>query len=262
MKILISYFLILNSILFFVSCTDDNGVSSDPPVAPVLVSKTAGSDTSAYEIMGIDAEAGPENGIRLMWHEHPERNDLDHFNVYRSEDPDGLINYVLHARVDPGGEFVFDGIYHLFTDFIQIEEDQSYYYYITAVNDEGTESMPSDTTWYRLVQKGRLTAPLGTDLSDPGILEFKWVFEETPLPNGYILRIEEDFSDVLVFVEWIEPLEDFDEQFRNHALSREVLKQFVVSGLQYRWRIDSVQEDPLHVGAESNWGTFIINWSD
>lgn len=255
-----NYFLFFIFYLLLTSCTEDNGSSSEPPQRPVMVGKTVESDTSDYEIMGIDALDGPENGIRIIWEEHPQRSELDYFNIFRSEDPQGLINYELHARVEPDGVFLFDSIYHTFSDLNQVEEEQAYYYYVTAVNEDGTESLPSDTVWYTLVQKARLTAPLGMIYNNPEQVEFNWVFEEMPLPNGYILRIEEDFTDLLVYTEWVEPMEDYDQSYRNHPLSGEDLQKFVISGIQYRWRIDCVEKDPVHFGSESNWGTFKINW--
>ncbi len=258
-----SYFLffIFYFLLVF-SCDEGTSPDTDPPSPPAFTGKSAVSDTSLYEIMAIDAVDGPENRIRLIWQEHPGRRDLDHFTIYRSEDSEGRINYFRHAQVEPDGEFIFDGIYHTYTDGIDVDEEKPYYYYITAVDKEGNESSPSDTTWYQLVQKAGLTAPLGQEYDDPEELEFNWVFTSNPLPNGYILRIEEDFSDVLAYVEWVEPLSDFDQNYRTHRLDAGILRAHIISGVQYRWRIDCLEKDPIHYGSESNWGTFIINWGE
>jgi hypothetical protein len=256
------YFLFF--IFYFVlilSCDEGSGPDTDPPLAPQFADKTVFSDMSEFEVMSIDAVAGPENSIRLIWKGHPERSRLRHFTVYRSEEPQGLINFFPYAQVDPGGEFIGDSIYHTFTDAIDIDERKPYYYYVTAINEEGEESSPSDTVWYELISKASLSNPLGIRFDLPEYIDFQWTFNFRTYPSAYILRIEEDFSYSLVFVEMVE-LTDYSDPQRTHRLSADILKNFILDEIQYRWRIDCVQQDTVHYGSESNWGTFQVNWGE
>jgi len=254
--------LLISFILFclFAACDDGTGPEKIPPEPPKMVAKNSSSDTTAYEIMGIDALEGLENGIRIMWYEHSQRSSLDYFFVYRSEDPQGLINYPRIAQVEPDGEFIQDSVYHSYADLNELEEKVRYRYYVTAVDEKGLESQPSDTVEYELIQKASLTAPLGSNLINPDRLIFFWSFPQNPLPNGYVLRIEDEFTDDLVYVEWVEPLDDFDNNYRTHTLDSLQLRDFTVNNRPYRWRIDAIQS--LHYGSESSWGTFTINWGN
>ena len=138
--------------------------------------------------------------------------------------------------------------------------ENPYYYYVTAVNEDGQESLPSDTVWYQLIQKANLTEPMGTTFTNPEVINFKWVFTSNPLPHVYILRIEDDFTDELVYIDWVEPIPNYDQIFRTHSLTADQLKRFAINGRPYRWRVDAWEKDPIHYGSESNWGSFTINW--
>ncbi len=240
------------------ACSGQETTDNDPPSAPVMVLKDAGDDTLAIE-RGIDAVPGLSDNykIQIMWFSHPEGRNLSKFNVYRSTDREGKILYKEIGSVKVDNASFQDTAY---VDVL-LNTNIPYFYYVTAEDEQGNESLPSDTVWYQLTEKAQLVTPKGTIITNPPIV---FEFVKQGIPNGYILRIEKDLGlqvNPLAYVEWVEPLKDYATSIITDSLSGEQLKTIFSNG-NYRWRIDLFEIDPLHYGSESNWETFTINWSD
>ena len=96
---------------------------------------------------------------------------------------------------------------------------------------------------------------------------FYWNFPDV-IPDSYILRIQEEFTDRIVFVKEFQVTEYFSNQSFDLGDSTKIENppQFV-SGFMYRWRIDAVgpgilnpdDPDKNYSGSESQWFTFIAN---
>ena len=148
-RIFIFFFVIF---LLLINCSENDPIKSDPPNKVLLVQKEEGFDMLEVE-RGIDAGPNPNsdvNSIQLVWYEPEDARILAYFKVYRSEDPEGKIYYeqigTTENQVDP--------LDTVFTDSTQgLSTYNRYWYYITAVNEDGIESEPSDTVYYRLIDK-------------------------------------------------------------------------------------------------------------
>lgn len=253
-----SLFLFVLSV-FFQACTDPEGVDPEPPQRVRMVLKEAGFDTLETE-RGIDAEPNPLGGpnfIQLMWYRHPEEARLNYFKIYRSENPLGLVNYNLIATT----ENQQNKLDTLFLDTQELVLNVRYYYYVTAVNEKGTESLPSDTVYYTLIEKATQLS-LNNNISvisrDP--LNFEWWIDSGQNPDTYILRIERNVSQTFNPLAYVTVIRSRYQNPEMFAMSGNWLKNLLPNG-DYRWRIDCVGED-LFSGSESDWMYFKINWSN
>jgi len=246
MKIFL-YFLLSAYILF--GCSQQEPGTDDPPQAVQMIHRELGSDTLETE-RGTDAYASAENKIQVMWFSHPEKDKITQFKIYRSEEPDGSRKYVHHGTISIANVHDQDTV---FID--QVNINTSYYYYVTVLTENGLESAPSDTTWYQLVSQAELDLPGAVVTNDT--IHFHW-HDGGYIPNDYILRVEKSFNLIdysLVYVDLV---------YSDYKSNVEVL----VSGDwiseaspmdQFRWRIDCIGGDELHIGSESNWRLFTIN---
>jgi len=249
MKHLTIYTFIL-ILLFSCSPTDSN--QGDPPARVRMVLRSADSDTLAAE-RGTDAHASATNDIQIMWYSHSGGKELKRFKIYRSEEPDGSRKYVKIAEADILNSQNQDTV---FVDQ-EVELQKPYYYYVTAENQDGLESEPSDTVWYRLIQKPELLAPLSGAVIRADSVVFEWSYPALE-PNYYILRIERYWDETY------HPLVSVHKVQSNYVGQMEVtLKEKWIQDAQsnevYRWRVDAVGSDPLHEGSESAWRLFNID---
>jgi len=264
--------IIVLGIGLLVSCKNPEPSDLTPPDVVQIVQKTAEDDTLQFE-KGIDALPGAtgDNRIQVMWRSHHQLNEVEQFRVYRSIDPASQINFNLRSTVSVDNPYLQD------TVFIDngLETDVRYSYYITALDKNGNESDPSEIVWYELMSKAQLIFPTSNDaqiFSKPK-LAFKWRFNDSILPNQYILRIErnidigENFFP-LMYVKYIDT--DYSNDQQVDSLSGEWVKGLLPAGsggVEYRWRIDcvgSIKDDQgiLKNGSESEWETFTVNWSN
>ncbi len=245
--------------LIWFSCTQQETADPETPDTVRMVVKQAGYDTLAAE-PGIDAQPNPEGGanlIQLMWYSHPQQQDIDHFNIYRSEDEAGQINYLKHFVKALDQPFIEDTVYY--DDKAQV--NQKYYYYVTAVNQDGIESAPSDTVWYQLMEAAILIKPEDNKELKQAPINFTWGVTE--IPHQYILRIEQFISETfhpLVYVKIVDSNYGTPQTFSPG--SAWPIESVSDNGI-YRWRIDCIGQDGLHIGSESNWQFFKLNidWS-
>lgn len=237
------YFL---PIIIIIACSDTQGPGSGTPGKVLIVPKIP--DDSAVE-RGIDA-VPDRDGIFLSWYKLQENN-LRYYNIYRQRD--GETYYRKIKVIDL--ETAFPGSDTTYTD---APDDIIFYnlcsYYLRAVNSDDVEGTASDTVSYTLWRKPILSRPNGEQVSDLPV--FDWSFPDL-IPDKYILRIEEDITNRLVFVRKFQVTEYDSEQSLD--LNQISDPPEFNTDFQYRWRIDSVGPDSLYSGSESQWFTFIAN---
>ena len=238
------------------ACTPTGTDTGKAPDPPRMVQKTAAADTTLEE-RGTDAEARAENAIRIMWYKAPSSAGIKTYKIYRSDDPEGQANFRFIGQQE--AENSEDTV---FVDLDSLSVFTPYYYFITAVNDDNKESLPSDTVWYRLLPKAKPTYPKSV-VNAPDSLGFTFNIPADALPNGYIFRVERligaNFRE-LVYIYMENPLKgNFGETQFTYTMNKNALTIFE-DDVEYRWRIDLLAGDPVHNGSESEWATFSIDW--
>ena len=229
--------------LFLFSCT-----STDGPIlpAPGKVSMVPHSDDMAEIELGIDAV--PESdGIQVQWFDLNDRN-IESYRIYRRNESETfykLIKTIDLEKASAGSD----------TTYIDNDPNlklNSYnYYYVTAVNKDA-EGLPSDTIRYYLYEKPETTGPSGSINVNP---VFYWTFPV--LPDSFILRIEEYFTERIYFIRKFQS--NYDHDWQELDVSQIENPPIFPSNQQYRWRVDIIGPDSESSGSESGWLTFIIN---
>jgi hypothetical protein len=233
------------SLAFLFGCTNQEADSLPAPSVVQMVPHHA--DTSAVE-NGIDAI--PEyDAIGLGWYKLADRN-VTHYNIYRRSG-DELRFSRIHSISLENVSSPFD------TTFIDnsVEINKYYYYYVTATNKDNKESAVPDTAYrYMITPKAELIRPTTNDQIS-GMPVFTWNFIE--IPNQFILRIEEDFTNQLHFVRVLD-VDDFSTHIQSFDLATIADVEPFVEGMTYKWRIDCIGPDGNASGSESDWLRFRI----
>jgi len=228
-KIVISI-LIFCGIFFIFNC---NKNTSDPepekPDQPEFATKSL--DIAEHET-GIDAI--PEgNGILLEW--EPLNIDLvEWVKIYKKSQ--GSQNFHFLTSVAS-------------TDSIYIDYDVNietrYYYYLKSVGKAKVESLPSDTSSYRLLPKAASLNYTGS-----AVPSFSWQYPYLS-PVGYLIRLEDEGSSEVVWIS--NEIQSYDLittiDYNNDGKAK---LDSLQSGLKYRWRVDVLGSD-LYSGSESGW---------
>ncbi|NOZ75695.1 MAG: hypothetical protein GXO90_10070 [FCB group bacterium] len=182
-------------VMFIFLLTSCNPVSEDPfpPAAPEWIAKSL---PEAWNERGIDAESSGASGIILMWQPNTE-SDLAGYVLYRA-DSTGSNTFRPIMEIDLMEIWTSD------TSYIdaQINPYVDYYYYLTARDQAGNESPPSDTLTYRLMLRCQLLDPVDQSVVLDS-LSFSWV---DPVGNytytqEYVLRIDQ--LDPVPHTAWI-----------------------------------------------------------
>ena len=147
--------------LIFCGCGEDlTPTDSTPPTRPAIIPR---SDESVFLEEGIDAESGntdQDYWIRIEWEWNTE-SDLFGYYVYRMDERDSLNQFVRIVDLRIGVNllrelhpipFYSDQDPTLVPDLIT-GESHGFYYYIRAYDTSDNSSAPSDTVYYRLMQK-------------------------------------------------------------------------------------------------------------
>ncbi len=251
--------------LLVVSCDQSTGEKVFQPDPVRLVLRPAGADTLSSE-PGIDAVPTAENEInkiQIQWYRHEQVKNLQKFLVYRSDDPEGRKNYQVVGEVPAN---IIGEVDSIFFDTQDLQYNVRYYYYVTAIGDNGKESLPSDTVSYKLLEKAiKLSLNGNSNVVSQTVMEFEWWIQSGNTPDRYILRIERFVNNdyhPLAYVKVIQSNYQTPQTFR---LEGEVLKTLFPNG-DYRWRIDCVgREDIVNQyfeGSESSWQLFKIKWAN
>ena len=140
--------------LLIISCaqeSDEEDTSS--PASPQIISKSV--EWAQIET-GIDAV--PEgNWIYMEWHANQEE-DLEGYQIWRRGEDDTVDTYLLLDILPL--TLLYDPANPEYTDMSPevapnplTGEARGYYYYLTAYDKNGNQSLPSDTIYYKLMRK-------------------------------------------------------------------------------------------------------------
>jgi hypothetical protein len=248
--------LIQFAFIFLLNCSDQSNVDPTPPDQVRMVEKQDNSDLLDNE-PGIDAEYDPiseTNDIKLMWYRHPQESKLAYFKIYRTDDPDGLINYKLIGTT----ENQVNEVDTTYKDTQDLVLDTRYYYYVTALSDQDAESAPSDTVFYTLIPKAEnLTLNNNASVISKTEMNFSWSREISA--REFILRVEWVISATFTPLVYINVIDSYDNPVI-YSLAGDSLKSIFPNG-NYRWRVDCVGAD-LFTGSEAEGADFTVNWSN
>lgn len=172
--------------LWFIGCAQEQmATDTTPPPSPAFVARSA--DTALVET-GIDAV--PEgNWIFLAWLPS-EAEDLAGYRLYRQVDslnapaPDLIVDLSLEEVAG------HDTITYLDMDPDLAPDSQSglsngYYYWVSAYDDQGNESPWSPSSYYKLMLKPSLYAPVQQDST----WLFGWSYTQMGLGQHFIIRL-------------------------------------------------------------------------
>jgi hypothetical protein len=259
---MIRLIFILVIFLLLINCSENDPIKPDPPNKVLLVMKEEGFDTLDIE-RGIDAEPNPNSdvsAIQLVWYNPQDRYRINYYNIHRSDDEEGKLYWGIIGST----ENQLNPLDTVFTDTTGLTKKNPYWYFLTAVNEDGAESEPSDTVHYRLIEKANELSinNFNPVLTQPEIT-FRWSINAGDIPGGYYLRVEQIISESfhpIVFMREIGVDEvDYDPP-QTYEVSTDDFKIQVIDGGVYRWRIDCLGTD-LYSGSESDWANFTVNWS-
>ena len=250
------YLLYFLPIIVYIACSDSNGPNTNPPASLKFIAK--GPDTAIIE-QGVDA-IPDKDGVLLEWGKSGDQN-IRYIDVYRQRENETFFRkiWTIDLETASAGDDV---------SYIDDSDDLGIniynYYYLRTRNSDDVEGQPSDTVQYNLLIKPELSRPNGEAVDELPV--FYWNFPDV-IPDSYILRIQEEFTD-RVFVKEFQVTEYFSNQSLDlgDPTIVENPPQFV-SGFMYRWRIDAVgpgilnpdDPDKNYSGSESQWFTFIAN---
>ena len=226
-----------------------------------MVLKQEGFDTLAVE-RGIDAGPNPNsdiNSIQLNWYKPLDYNSLVYYKIYKSEVPEGNIYYDVLGTT----ENLLNPLDTVYTDSTQdLTINRRYWYFVTAVNENGVESVPSDTVHYTLSAKAYDLSvnDYSSVVTQPNIT-FQWYVKNEDIPaRGYYLRVEQIVTDdfhPLVFMKEFKTDEVDYTPPQTYEVQKENFRNDMINGL-YRWRVDCKGDD-LFSGSESDWAIFTVN---
>ena len=253
---------ILVIILLLINCSEKDPIEPDPPNGVVMVMKEPGFDTLEIE-RGIDAEPNPNSNycaIELNWYEPMDKYRVSYYNIYRTDAAQGKLFYKWIGNTE--NQLNLPDTVYIDTTLSSTNNNDPYWYYVTAVDENGNESEPSDTVHYTLIEKA-------TDLSinnyNPVLTDsnitFTWYVDSDDIPGAYYLRVEQNISESfhpLVFFREIGVNEVDYVPPQTYNVSIEEFKVPIVEDQNYRWRIDCLGTD-LYSGAESDWAEFTVN---
>lgn len=240
--------------VFYFACNPNNEGKLPPPAEVMMVEKY--TDLGSIE-NGIDA-VPDQDGIYIEWYLLKDP-DVTSYNIYRKLKNESIFTKLTSISVE-GVISPFDTIFsYIDDDNIVLDNSEFvYYYYVTASNRDGVEGPAPDSL---LIHRYMLNIkPETQDINNLNVGEqpiFTWDFLSEPVPFYYIVRIENEVADTLVWA----------KRFINASLDRALVLDLSTvsnppvfhSGSIYRWRIDRVGPDSLYSGSESNWKTFFVN---
>jgi len=234
--------------MFILSCSSNQEPELPVPEKVILVTHSA--DTLELET-GIDAV--PDfDGIQLQWYDLNDQN-ISIYTVYRKSGSETFFDPIkeIHLPASAG----FDTTYIDGSSIQGLEKKIYHSYYVTATNKDGKEGPASDELKYLLIEKPLVNQPNYVSFNQGELPVFYWDFPGLD-PEYYILRIEEDFTNDLIFIRRFKRDDYGSSQILD--LSEVENPPSFVPGV-YRWRIDSIGPDEETSGSESKWLTFFVN---
>lgn len=228
------------------TCSETTNNSDIKPGSVQLVAKS--SDTAPYE-KGIDAVPEGSDAIYIEWRTSEDPT-VTGYRVYRKKDGDALFTSLVSlSETDTSWQDQ------------NVNLNTRYYYYVTSVNDDDVESVPSDTIDYLLIAKATGLRPSGTvSESQPG---FQWT-EPGSTPQGYIIKLQKQDEDSFIWIYSLDqdeidyggtdqPRSDNPIYFnQDGTASIDALEK----GQTYQWRVD--KQGGVNSGSESHWSIITI----
>lgn len=213
------------------------------PGAPVLLPPPA---DSAWDETGTDA-IPEENCIQLVWLSQSE-TDLRGYRIYRSTSPEEILTLLATKPLGSGDS---DTTYQDHAVDIRVR----YYYQVTAFDEAGNESAPSDTVDYKLIPKlssDNLISPRG-DITQRQPT-FTWTSTGESMENR--LRVYDVSEDRTV---WVSPGQNPFSSPHSVIYNQDgtAADSLLIPGHQYWWRVDR-EGTELRSGSESNWVSFTV----
>lgn len=255
--------------LVFLGCGKNlSPEDTTPPSRPAIIPR---SDETAFVEQGIDADPGTGDQsywIRIEWEWNSE-SDLFGYNVCRMDERDSLGQFVQIADLRVGVNLIRG------TDPAPFYVDQSpvlvpdqitgashgFYYYIRAYDTADNVSAPSDTAYYRLMQK-----PTGLRIVGVAGVNFNLVWD-------YYSQEQWDFFFIRVY-QTITPQTRI-WSYRANLLAAPFSVAFNVDGTansdyfrgstdsliagNYTWMVDVVNDfNPVHPAGAETQSTFTV----
>lgn len=221
------------------TCSETTNNSDIKPGSVQLVAKS--SDTAPYE-KGIDAV--PENdAIYIEWRTSEDPT-VTGYRVYRKKDGDALFTSLVSlSETDTSWQDQ------------NVNLNTRYYYYVTSVNDDDVESVPSDTIDYLLLEKATSLSP-GGEISESRP-NFRWI-EPGSIPQGYIIKVQKKDTDSFIWIYSLDPTEiDYvGYQSIDYNKDGKASIQSLEKDKSYQWRID--KQGGVNSGSESHWSIITI----
>ncbi|MCS7229607.1 MAG: hypothetical protein NZ923_06180 [Candidatus Kryptonium sp.] len=238
MKVKLQIILFISISLLFFSCSPTKESLPAPDVPKIYPVPDPLSE------MDIGSGAIPEvDGIKIIWSKVANASG---YKVYRGEVKSNKLEFNLHADIKAQA-----GIADTFFVDTNVEFRKVYYYYVKAYNRDNVESRSSDTISFELYLKPRLITPGNNAQVRADSVIFKW-----DDPNGggdFVIRVKNAQTDRIIWIYNYRSFGDFSVKFNLDSRASENL----VSGRQYKWRVDRVQFGQS-AGSKSNWGVFNV----
>jgi hypothetical protein len=192
----------------------------------------------------LGSGAVPEvDGIKIVWGKVQNANG---YKIYRGEMKTDKVEFQFYYDVSAKA-----GIADTFFIDRAVEFRKRYFYFVRAYNRDNVEGAPSDTISFELYLKPRLISPGNNSQVRADTLIFRW-----DDPNGggdFVIRVKNSQTDSLIWIYSYRSFGEFSVNFNVDSKARENL----VSGGQYKWRVDRVQFGQ-NAGSKSNWGVFYV----
>ncbi len=262
----------ISAFIFILFGCPDYVEDPNPPAPPVFVEKTYPADLIEKGIgaYNFNTENPDKNSIQLMWHPNTE-DDLAGYKLYRAlEIVDELTDFEVIETIDLST--TMSGRDTFFVDTTPAELKR-YYYYLTAYDLAGNNSLPSDSISYKLLKKPH-AFPIAHGTTSRN-LTFRWEEHQldSEFPQNSVIRINDE-DDLTVWVcLFYYPFNGYSFNFAPNGenVNEEVVIAF--NGIEgylppgrYFWKVEalrlgngiSTDADMDYVGAESDWVEFIL----
>jgi hypothetical protein len=180
--------------LILVGCGENlSPTDTTPPSRPDLIPRT--NETEFIE-QGIDADPGTGEQsywIRIEWEWNTE-SDLFGYYVYRMDERDSLGIFAKIVDLRVGVNLIRDRDpipYYVDQDLVLVPdqitgESHGFYYYIRAYDTSDNSSAPSDTAYYRLMQKPTALTTIGSVATN---FSLSWTYYSQEAWDYFFIRI-------------------------------------------------------------------------
>ncbi len=230
--------IIFIPLLLFLSCSPNRESLPAPEKVKIypVPDPISESDVGSGAVPEVD-------GIKIVW---GKVENSAGYKVYRGEMKTDKVEFSFYRDI-----MAQAGIADTFFIDTNVELRKRYFYFVRAYNRDNIEGQPSDTISFELYLKPRLISPGNDSQVSADTLIFRW-----DDPNGggdFVLRVKNAQTDSVVWIYSYRSYSDFSVKFNVDLKAKEDL----LSGRQYKWRVDRVQFGQS-AGSRSKWGVFYV----